>query len=69
MGDNKLITEIYVSPYYFVDLSKAELPEERRILVLVNPASGAGKALSIFKENAAPLLSEAGINFNMVVTG
>lgn len=34
----------------------------RRLLVMVNPASGPGKAGSIFKDYVHPLLVEAGIN-------
>jgi hypothetical protein len=34
----------------------------RRLLVLINPASGPGKAGSIFREYVSPLLTEAGIS-------
>ena len=43
-------------------------PKSRRILVLINPASGPGKAHSIYKEHVYPLLAEAGIDVVPIIT-
>ena len=39
-----------------------------RCLVLLNPFGGKGKALSSFTELVAPVLAEAEMQFNMIVT-
>ncbi len=39
------------------------------MLVLVNPCSGPGRALSIFQERVVPVFAESGIHFNLLVTG
>ncbi len=39
------------------------------MLVLVNPCSGTGRALTIFQQRVVPVFAEAGIHFNLVVTG
>jgi len=41
---------------------------KRRFLILVNPASGKGKALKIAKENLLPILTEAEIEHELVET-
>lgn len=48
-----------------------ELPEpkRRRCLVLVNPFGGAGKAVEIFQDKVAPMMAEANVAFNLVITG
>ncbi len=38
------------------------------MLVLVNPFSGRGKAVSIFKEKIVPMFAEAGIHFSVTIT-
>jgi len=42
---------------------------ERRLLVLVNPFSGPGKALHTFQRHVVPLLAEAQLHYQLVVTG
>ena len=43
-------------------------PKARRLLVLINPASGPGRAYSIYKEHVSPLLAEAGIEVTQLIT-
>ena len=52
---------------------KGSLGEEdkivvRRILVLVNPVAGAGKALHIANSSVLPMLTEAGIECDLKIT-
>lgn len=54
---------------YFSDIESFELPLQRKLLVLINPFSGAGKALQIFQNGVSHMLEEADIFFKMVVTG
>jgi len=42
---------------------------ERTLLVLVNPFSGPGTALRTFQRHVVPLLAEAGLHYQLVVTG
>lgn len=42
--------------------------ETRRLLILCNPKSGAGKGKQIFQQKVAPILQEAEIPFDLVVT-
>lgn len=41
----------------------------RNVIVFVNPHSGPGKALEIFKERVEPIFAEAGLNCKIIVTG
>ncbi|CAH1794281.1 unnamed protein product [Owenia fusiformis] len=50
------------------DVSILTEPIARRMLVLVNPFSGPGKALKIFQERVIPVFAEADIHFRMVIT-
>lgn len=43
-------------------------PSPRRLLIMINPASGSGRALSIFHRDVYPLLAEAGISMKVFVT-
>lgn len=43
-------------------------PCKRNILVMINPASGPGKASNIFYDKVAPLLDEGGINHTVWCT-
>ena len=43
-------------------------PPARHLLVLINPASGSGRAGCIFKDHVAPLLAEAGIKVTTIIT-
>ena len=54
---------------FISDLSQMQLSNPKRMLVLVNPCSGPGKALSIFQERIVPIFAESGIHFNMIITG
>jgi hypothetical protein len=36
---------------------------------LVNPFGGAGKAVEIFQDKVAPMMAEANVAFNLVITG
>ncbi len=40
----------------------------RRALILVNPKSGPGKAVSIFRKTVEPLLTRSGLRFDLLVT-
>ena len=42
---------------------------QRRLLVLINPISGQGKAVQDFQEHVQPLFELAEITFNAIVTG
>jgi sphingosine kinase len=48
--------------------SLAPLPSEK-LLVLVNPFSGPGKAQQLFQQHAAPIFAEAGLQYKLIVTG
>ena len=45
------------------------LPERCRVLVLLNPRGGKGKALQLFWSHVQPLLAQAGISFTLMLTG
>lgn len=58
--------------YVFVvvkDIESCEVPLPRKLLVLINPFSGPGKALQIFQNGVSHMLEEADISFKLVVTG
>jgi sphingosine kinase len=42
--------------------------EERKLLVLLNPKSGPGKAREIFQQRVVPILAEAEVCFDLYVT-
>ncbi|XP_078610113.1 sphingosine kinase 2-like [Branchiostoma floridae x Branchiostoma japonicum] len=44
------------------------LPPSPRLLILINPFGGQGKAQQIFRERVVSMLGESDISFNMVVT-
>ncbi|KAH0629522.1 hypothetical protein JD844_011635 [Phrynosoma platyrhinos] len=44
------------------------LPRPCRVMVLLNPQSGSGRALHLFKSQVQPMLKEANIGFDMFVT-
>uniref|UniRef100_H0Y0C9 Sphingosine kinase 1 n=1 Tax=Otolemur garnettii TaxID=30611 RepID=H0Y0C9_OTOGA len=44
------------------------LPRPCRVLVLLNPRSGKGKGLHLFKSHVQPLLAEAEISFTLMLT-
>ena len=54
-----------------VNINKVEnslTPENKPLLVYVNPHSGSGKAKVIFQERILPVWAEAGITYKLVHT-
>ncbi|ELT99919.1 hypothetical protein CAPTEDRAFT_126517 [Capitella teleta] len=49
-------------------LTQLTIPLTKRFLVLVNPFSGPGLALTLFQERVVPMLAEAGFPYHMIVT-
>ncbi|XP_063097858.1 sphingosine kinase 1 [Cavia porcellus] len=50
------------------DRARGALPRPCRVLVLLNPRSGKGKALQQFQRLVQPLLAEAEVSFKLMVT-
>nr|XP_006812074.1 PREDICTED: sphingosine kinase 2-like [Saccoglossus kowalevskii] len=50
------------------DIKKSRLPSVKKLLLLVNPHSGKGKAVTLFRERVVPLLGESGINYHHIIT-
>lgn len=48
---------------------RALLPRPCRVLVLLNPRGGKGKALQLFRSHVQPLLVQADVAFTLVLTG
>ncbi|RWS18029.1 sphingosine kinase 2-like isoform X2 [Dinothrombium tinctorium] len=44
------------------------VPQQRKLLVLINPASGPGKALEIFEQRVVPIFLESDIRYKVVIT-
>lgn len=69
----KILTEILilkVTLFFFLqDIESCEVTLPRKLLVLINPFSGPGKALQIFQNGVSHMLEEADISFKMIVTG
>lgn len=62
---------LMVSPF-FIDSNGAVEKctiKPRKLLILVNPNSGQKKANQLFRERVKPVLAEAGINFDIIITG
>jgi len=51
------------------DIASLRPLAERRLLVLVNPFSGTGKALHLFQQHVVPVFAEASLQYQLVVTG
>lgn len=49
-------------------LTGSKYVETRRLLIICNPKSGAGKGKQVFQQKVAPILQEAEIQFDLVVT-
>jgi hypothetical protein len=49
--------------------SRPLLPRPCRVLVLLNPRGGKGKALQLFQSRVQPLLAEAEVSFTLMLTG
>lgn len=45
------------------------LPRPCRVLVLLNPRGGKGKALQLFWSHVQPLLAQAEVSFKLTLTG
>lgn len=69
----KILTEILILKvtlfFSLQDIESCEVPLPRKLLVLINPFSGPGKALQIFQNGVSHMLEEADISFKMIVTG
>lgn len=50
-------------------LSVSESPRPRRMMLLVNPQSGKGQALTMYNNCIQRLLNEAGVPHTLVITG
>lgn len=50
-------------------MERCKPPPWNQFLILINPHSGPGRALQIFKNDVEPMLCEAGIPFKLIVTG
>ncbi|XP_048758666.2 sphingosine kinase 2-like isoform X2 [Ostrea edulis] len=50
------------------DVQICEAPLQRKLLVLINPFSGPGKARQIFENGVSHMLEEADVAFKMVIT-
>lgn len=57
-----------VADSYLEYLLTMDCERRKRLLVMVNPASGPGKAGIIFKDRVAPLLADAGIDVTLFVS-
>jgi sphingosine kinase len=55
--------------FAFTDVRQLSVPPSKKLLVLVNPFSGPGTALSLFQERVVPMFAEAGILYHLIVTG
>lgn len=58
----------YIIKDHYKSIIPITEPKVRRLLVFINPASGPGKANTIFKDNVAPLLAESSIDFKPIIT-
>ncbi|KAH9505212.1 Sphingosine kinase 2 [Bulinus truncatus] len=50
------------------DVSTCVLPSRGKLLILINPHSGPGKAYTIFKSEIVPMLYEANIPYTAIIT-
>ncbi|XP_045464751.1 sphingosine kinase 2-like [Harmonia axyridis] len=65
----KLINGDHVSYSQIIDFSLShKFKENKRLLVLCNPKSGAGRGKSIFQQKIAPILQEAEIPYDLHIT-
>ena len=44
------------------------LNQKKKVLFIINPASGAGNAINVFEKKVVPVLNSSQINFEVVVT-
>ncbi|KAL3284425.1 hypothetical protein HHI36_018584 [Cryptolaemus montrouzieri] len=65
----RLINGDHISYSQIIDFSMSHrFKEKRKLLVLCNPKSGAGRGKTIFQEKVAPMLQEAEIPYDLHVT-
>ncbi|OWF53322.1 sphingosine kinase 1-like isoform X2 [Mizuhopecten yessoensis] len=50
------------------EVETCTLPESKRLLILINPHSGPGKAQQIFEKEVAPMLNEANTDYEVKIT-
>lgn len=55
--------------FFIAGCPRGLLPRPCRVLVLLNPRSGRGKALQLFQRFVQPLLEEAEVSFKLTLTG
>lgn len=53
----------------FAEITPELLPKPPRLLLLVNPLGGRGLAWQWCKTHVLPMISEAGLSFNLIQTG
>lgn len=53
----------------FEGLSTSESSRPRRMMLLVNPQSGKGQALTLYNNQIQRMLNEAGVQHTLVITG
>lgn len=53
---------------YAVELDPETADGRKKLLVFINPFSGTGKALHLFQSRIIPILAEAGVHYETVVT-
>lgn len=65
----RLIRGDDISNIHVTDLQNVEkLKEQMRLLILLNPKSGKGKARNIFQQKVAPILQEAEVPYDLHIT-
>ncbi|XP_050390467.1 sphingosine kinase 2 [Patella vulgata] len=55
-------------PVTIADLESCVPPLRKKLLILVNPKSGPGRAVSIFKQEILPMITDADIPYKMIIT-
>lgn len=62
-----------VSPFFILavspEITPELLPRRPRLLILVNPFGGRGLAWQRCMDHVVPMISEAGLSFNLIQTG
>ena len=65
----KRISFILMPSLIISEIEKCPVPPKMKLLVLVNPHSGPGKAMQIYQRIVAPMLDEADIQVKVIQTG
>jgi diacylglycerol kinase family enzyme len=52
-----------------LNVDTTTMPEHQKYLVLINPASGSGKAKAVYYDHVHPMLQEAEAEAIVIVTG